>query len=805
MRLLGLTLASMALMGTAAHAQKDIAHETTAWKDGAFHIDVAGVVSRSAIVLQRPNREPAEAMPLGNGRLGVAAWSQEGFTAQLNRADGMPGRLSAGQLVIPGLSALVQAKDYAGQLDLYRGELRERGAGMTLKAFVDPDRDVLVVDVDGADPEQEQTVELRLWEPRKPRAEARDGAAWLAESWLDDKNPGATGRSFGTLAAISVDGRAVSTIVKDRLTVVLHFRPDPKGHFRVLAAAPKYDGTGDAAVVSRTVLAAAREHSDIAPNTDWWAAFWNRAGLIRIASEDGAGEYMENLRTIYLYVAACERGDQWPGSQAGVADMISAARDTHKWDPSAFWHWNLRMQIAANLAAGLGELNESYFRLYRDNLKNMQAWTTKHMDGLPGVCVPETMRFNGQGYEYEGQWNPPSKGMDCAMDSEPYYNARTRSTGAEVALWVWQQYLATGEPAFLEENYSLMAESARFLLASQKPGPDGLLHTSVSNAHEQQWDVTDPTTDLAAIKALYPAVIDAANTLRRDSELADFLRAALKRIPDFPRVAVDQQHRLLTSAGDSNGQDVIAESYMPAAPDHNVENIGLEPVWPYSLIGDRSPDFALAQRTYAHRPSPTKTDWSYDPIQAARLRLGSEVGATLKTLTERFQNYPNGMAKWDPADTEFYVEQAGVVAASLEEALVQDYDGVIRIAPAIPSGWDFDGSVWVRGRTRVDVQTIRGLPATVVIESGIAQTIHLRNPWPGRPIEVNEGESATPVEFRMEGDDLLFAAASGKNYRVQPQSAHPLAFQSVTGETAQLPKRLGPVAIGLFASRPAHE
>jgi len=49
---------------------------------------------RSDIVLERPNRDASQAMPLGNGRLGVAVWAAEGLTAQLNRADTLPDRLS---------------------------------------------------------------------------------------------------------------------------------------------------------------------------------------------------------------------------------------------------------------------------------------------------------------------------------------------------------------------------------------------------------------------------------------------------------------------------------------------------------------------------------------------------------------------------------------------------------------------------------------------------------------------------------------------------------------------------------------
>src|ERR1700751_2083426 len=96
-------LLALILAAAGAWAQHDSA-KTTAWRAGQFHVDTAGVVGRSAIVLGRANREAREAMPLGNGSLGVAVWSEQGLTAQLNRADTLPDRLSGGQVVIPGLS-----------------------------------------------------------------------------------------------------------------------------------------------------------------------------------------------------------------------------------------------------------------------------------------------------------------------------------------------------------------------------------------------------------------------------------------------------------------------------------------------------------------------------------------------------------------------------------------------------------------------------------------------------------------------------------------------------------------------------
>ncbi len=757
---------------------------TTAWKAGHFVVDTAGLLGRSDIVLSQPNTKPAEAMPMGNGRLGIAVWAADGFTAQLNRADTLPHRDSPGQLVIPGLAALTSAKDFSGRLDLYNGSLVEHGGGIRLIAYVQESTDTFVVDVTGADPNVTQTAILRLWEPRKPNATAAHKVGMLEQTWIDHYGPEASGETFGALAAITTTGREASVAVTSPRSVTVTFKPAEDGHFRVMVASPHYSGLKSQVAGIDSALA----NSDPQEHIAWWHAFWHRAGLIKLTSGDGSGEYLENLRNLYLYTAAAENGDRFPGSQAGIADLFSAVQDLHHWDPAAFWHWNLRMQVAANIDAGVPELNAPYFRLYRENLANIKAWTSKHMAGRPGICVPETMRFNGAGVEYEGDWDPSKPGvigLDCDANSRPYYNARTLSTGAEVSLWIWRQYLATGDRAFLASNYPVMAASAQFLLAYETRGADGKMHTHPSNAHEQQWDTIDPTTDLSARSALFPAVVQAARLLHTDSQLVQQLNAELSQIPPFPQAEK-------TVAGGK--QTVIAESYDPAAVEHNEENIGLEPVWPYNLIGDSSPMLALAKSTYATRPYPVHQDWSFDPVQAARLGLSDEVRSTLIALTERYQKYINGFANWGGPAGEFYVEQEGIVALALAEALVQDYDGLIRIAPATPSQWDFDGSVWVRDRTRVDVQVRAGVPTTVAIEAGATETLHIRNPWPGQPVEVMDARGKTVT--RSSDSILELPVRKGEAYLLLRSDQERVAFAPITGEPSQQLKRLGGVQLG---------
>src|ERR1700761_4323230 len=92
----------------------------------------------------------------------------------------------------------------------------------------------------------------------------------------------------------------------------------------------------------------------------------------------------------------------------------------------------------------------------------------------------------------------------------------------------------TDDRSFLSANYPLMSGAATFLLSEAKTGSDGLLHTT-ANAHETQWNVTDPVTDILAMQALFPVVVSAAQTLNTDQSFVTQLQTAERQIPPLPR------------------------------------------------------------------------------------------------------------------------------------------------------------------------------------------------------------------------------------------------------------------------------
>jgi Domain of unknown function (DUF5703) len=789
---------------------------TTAWQNGAFSVNTGGVVSRSDVVLGQPNTADSQSLPLGNGSLGVAAWAADGFTAQLNRSDTMPDRLSPGQVRIPGLTAMTSAANFSGHLDLYNGVLDESGGGMTLQAWVPANKDELVVEVTGAQPDAAETATLNLWSGRTPTTSASGAYAAFSQTWVDNTQTGSSGQTFGAMAAITAGGQNVTGSVINSEQVGVSFDANANGAFSVVVAAPQW--TGGNAISTATSLigsdATAAASTLLAAQASWWNGYWANSGLIEATSSDGSAQYMENLRTLYLYdEAASMKTGAYPGSQAGVADMFAYDEDQQDWYPAGYWLWNLRGQIAANLSSGNFALNVPIFNMYLNDLPAIESWTSAQMGGKAGACVPETMRFNGNGY-YNGGSN--TQNASCATASSPSWNAENITSGAELAMWIWQQYQDTGSVSFLQTYYPILEQTATFLLDYQTLGSDGYLHAT-ANAHETQWAVTDPTTDLVADQSLFPAVVSAATLLNTDSALVARLKTAETEIEPYARAGESSLSTLLnsqpTSASavaslDAQGNDVIADSYQPSATVQNIENIGLEPVWPWGVIGDATTVdgdnlTALEDRTFQYRPNVDANDWSLDAVDAARLDNASAVESNLVAVTEKYQGYISGLASFtgDTPGDEPYIEQSSTVATAMDEALATDYDGTIRFAPAWPSGWNASGTVYIQGGSKVDVQVEGGTLTTAAIQAGSTATLTVRNPWSGSggQAEVVNGSTGAVVVGATTATNFSVPVTAGSGYLVEQPSdpTTSLGFAQVTGTQATAAKHLGPVRIGL--------
>ncbi|MGI5442669.1 glycosyl hydrolase family 95 catalytic domain-containing protein [Streptomyces shenzhenensis] len=752
---------------------------TTAWSDGSFHVDAHGVVSRSDVIYERAPAQPYQSAPLGNGTMGASVWAASGFTAQLNRGDTFPGLKSPGQVVIPGLAEMTGARDYAGRLSLYDGQFVQSGAGMTAVSYVSAGSDQLVVEITGAAPDVTQTVDVKLWTGRNPTAYASGTVAALGETFDD----AASGQRFGSLAAATAAGRAVSATVVDDHTVRLSFKPRSDGSFRVVVAAPKYAGgsvgTAAAAAVAGTTPGSAATFE--AGHLQWWHDLWDRVSPMKISSADGSGEYLENQRLLGLYTTAASMRGPQATSHGAVANLFSSFEDSADWSPQHYWHFNLRMQTSQNFAANMADFNAPYFGLYENNFATRKAQTAQLMPGSSGVCIPEVMRFDGSGDDH-GLNQCLSSGNDTPV-------ARILSSGPEIAYNMWRQYLFTRDESFLNASYPFMADVVRFYLWRAPVGIDGKRHIVDANALETQWHATDPAPDVAAMKVLFPLVRDLA-AARGDTTLADQLAAAIPQLPELAKTT-------------RNGKTVLGWSATSGIA-HNKQNPDLEPVWPWNLYGDQpGPDHTLASDTFINRVYPQAYDWGMDATWAARLGRNEDVKNLLVQGTKDYQTFPNGFSRYEGAApegrTSFYNEWQWVVSTSLQEALVQNYDGLLRVPAAWPSGWDVDGALRIEGGHRVSVQVRAGTPTLVGIEAARDDTLRMRNPWKDQQIQVRDGATGAVLGAPTTAPAITIHLTKGSSVVVE-RTAAPLSsftYSPVSGTAATTAKHLGTRAIGL--------
>src|SRR5260370_31895027 len=125
------------------------------------------------------------------------------------------------------------------------------------------------------------------------------------------------------------------------------------------------------------------------------------------------------------------------------------------------------------------------------------------------------------------------------------------------------------------------------------------------------------------------------------------------------------------------------------------ENDDLEPVWPYGLVGDNTGTLTqLGQRTFTNRKIHNYPDWTFDAVHAARLGLSTEVHNNLIQEIQTWQQFINGIGTFfNTSSPGYYIEFDGDTNNAVQEALVQDYDDLLRIVPAWPmSSWDVSGT-----------------------------------------------------------------------------------------------------------------
>jgi hypothetical protein len=566
----------------------------------------------------------------------------------------------------------------------------------------------------------------------------------------------------------------------------------------------------------------------------WWAEYWKRSFLH--ISQD----YFENLYYLYLYLMGSSSRGKFPPLFNGALWLWN--HDVRNWvNPH---HWNEQQLFWGLPAANRVDLLSPYLNTYHR---------------LMPRAIEATARRGFQGMLWVDQHD--YSGRQVAEDAPSFRDNYTPA--AQIAMFFWWHYLFTGDVNHLrEKGYPFMKAVGDFYLGWLRWSADrNQYDVPLASTYEDErpWRFTDSITNLAMIRAIFPALIQAGERLGHNEEYNSRLQHVLDHLPPYRTNDRDKKRGVTLASGLVDGKE-------PPEKENHCHGPLFCPVFPAGDIGLKdkgTPLFEAACHTLATYP-PVCVSITPGVIVAARLGMSEEALRRMTTIVRNIQHFPTGLmfnlphwhiysrrhramelsqwfdsAYW--ADREYQVDDSatyqrdyledrgcrhtnvrvlgssedgvsehrvntpmtpfiqpgmetmGHYAAGLQEMLLQSYDGVIRVFPAIPQEWEGCFTLLAAGGFLVSSRReAHGEPEFIEILSQRGGRCCVFIPWQK---EIDVWEDGRKISVNRSADCIHFDTVADHRYVIAP-TGQVLSESHYTGVRNAAPKTCHEASIG---------
>ncbi len=694
-------------------------------------------VSKYDLVWDSPSGDASGNMPIGNGEVGANVWveSNGDLVFYMSRTDSWSetGELyKLGRVRVSFSPSIVSGGDFSQILDLADGRIKLHGAGTDLSFWIDSEQPV--IRIAGSSKEGVSVrAKAEVWRDRQERItpEYANNCCRSISGFPEDvvfsrypdeildSEDAVTVRHHNVcssydvtldLEGIEIENRAVYDPFKDRC---FGFRMEGKGlkktsqvglestgylkniDIRIATDSGIYPDPDDwTSKVNEVASAAPGSGKSLRRTAGYWNRYWNKS-YIYVETPDGdTGRKITSSYLLQTWIQACAGRGNYPikfnGSLFTVDSKFTDAGtdfdpDYRRWGGDYWWQ-NTRLAYHPMLKSGDYDMMKVVFEHYFRNLPMMKA-NTRTMLGADGAVSPETATVFGTYCPQDYGWDRSQCTDKLTVNN---YVRRYWSSSLEMVSMMLDYYDYTGDKSFAQDRIVPYArEFLKFYDTFYGRDAEGKLYLSPIQSLETYWyDVVNDMPTVVGLHDILPRLRALPAGLSGDGDKALWQRL-FDALPDIPTKVED-------------GVEVFspAESYNPARC--NFENPELYPIFPFHLCNITTDNLQMGRESFERRIIKNTFGWSQDGQEAARLGLADEAVRDLLEKIEnsnpafRFPAYWGPNFDWTPDQ-----DHGSNLLITLQEMVLQTYDGKDYILPAFPDDWGVKFKLYSFGGRKV--------------------------------------------------------------------------------------------------------
>jgi hypothetical protein len=731
--LLALSALILAAAAAAAHPASALAGEGEGQKVPPASVEAYNVAWDSL------GKGEHDSMPLGNGDIGVNAWTEPNgdlvfYISKTDAWDDSARLVKVGRVRIHlDPNALAVARPLAQTLCLRDATMRVQAgpqAGASrVRVWVDAHEPVIHVEAETAEA-TDAAASIELWRTsRQPYTELQcsdimtSAPANVLQPTIIEPDAVLTAqqgrigwyhhnvKSFGPAILAKIQGlegfkqadpllgRTFGAVIKAeagrRVDDLRLASPRGKTHRFSIYVLTRHPSTPEKwlSAVDETIrrveaVGAAKRRS---AHEAWWAAFWDRsyiravAGPQAMAGKPGPDDaaYVSQMYHLQRFINACAGRGAYPikfnGSIFTVAPLGGlrpAGKDAdYRQWGPGYWWQNTRLPYIGMCASGDFDLMKPLWHMYAGEVLEISKFRTKLYLGHDGAFLPECIYFWGPVFSETYGWQPWDQRADKLQVSG--YHKWEWVGGLELCWMMLDYYDHTRDREFLARTVvPFSREILTFFDQHYKTNEAGKLVMHPSQALETWWDCTNPMPELAGCVAVADRLLALPDAEAPAAERT-LWRRLRDKLPDLPTRQIDGKTALAP-----------AEKF---AQKSNSENPELYGVFPFRLVALGRPNLDWGIEALRHREDRGASGWRQDDVFMAYLGLADEARTNLVARArahdgnERFPAFWGPNYDWTPDQ-----DHGGILMKAFQAMLMQTDGEKIFLVPAWPKDWDVD-------------------------------------------------------------------------------------------------------------------